>query len=61
VSFTEVIFYIHFGETLLRLQAQVNEQGMLVIQMPPSFRGKQVVVSIDSVPSTENAEAILVW
>ena len=45
----------------MRLQAQVNDQGTLIIQMPQSFCGKQVTVSIAPVPPIEATEAILAW
>ena len=45
----------------MRLQTQVNDQGTLIIQMPQSFWGKQVIVSIASVPPIEATEAILAW
>jgi hypothetical protein len=49
------------GEIKMRVQTQINEQGILTLQVPQALRGKQVIISIIPTSFSENADSITAW
>jgi len=45
----------------MRLQTQINEQGILTVPVPQSLRGKQVTILITPTPLYEDTSAVTAW
>jgi len=46
----------------MRLQTQINEQGILTVPVPQSLRGKQVTILITPTPLLyEDTSAVTAW
>lgn len=45
----------------MRVQTQINEQGILTLQVPQALRGKQVIVSIIPTSFSANTDSVIAW